>query len=229
MDSKKNPKADINIWRPIFLPVSFLTALSLMLIILNITLVDIKTNRFASNFEEIDEEDIEITRPEEQKPPPPPPKEQPPPELPEEIEVKEDDEELENELDLSSSETDEDDEFEMYEEEFAEPFISVEQMPLLGDCEDEQCTQTEIMKFIARNFRYPEIAKANGVEGKVILEFVVEKNGEVGRVKILKGLDKYVDEAAIDVINKLPEFTPGRQIGKAVPVKYTVPIRCTLG
>ncbi|MBE50907.1 MAG: hypothetical protein CMP51_04365 [Flavobacteriales bacterium] len=229
MDSKKNPKVDINIWKPIFFPVSLLAAASLILILLNITSVDIKTNRFASNFEEIDEEDIEITRPEEQKPPPPPPKEQPPPELPEEIEVKEDDEELENELDLTSSETDEDDEFEMYEEEFAEPFISVEQMPLLGNCEDEQCTQTEIMKFIARNFRYPEIAKANGVEGKVILEFVVEKNGEVGRVKILKGLDKYVDEAAIEVINKLPEFTPGRQIGKAVPVKYTVPIRCTLG
>ena len=229
MESKKNPKSDINIWRPILFPVSFLAALSLMLIILNITFVDIEKIRFVSNFEDLDEEDIEITRPEEQKEQPPPPKEQPPPELPEEIEVKDDDEELENELDLTSSETDEDDEFESYEEEYAEPFISVEQMPLLGDCEDEQCTQTEIMKFIARNFRYPEIAKANGVEGKVILEFVVEKNGEVGRVKILKGLDKYVDEAAIDVVNKLPEFTPGRQIGKAVPVKYTVPIRCTLG
>jgi len=100
---------------------------------------------------------------------------------------------------------------------------------MLGDCKDETCTQTEIMKFIARNFKYPEIAKANGVEGRVILEFVVEKNGKVGRVKILKGLDKHIDKAAINVVEKLPEFTPGKQIGKAVPVKYTVPIKCSLG
>ena len=79
---------------------------------------------------------------------------------------------------------------EIEEEEFAEPFISVEQMPMLGDCKDEECTQREIMKFISRNFKYPEIAKANGVEGRVILEFVVEKDGQVGRVKILRGLDK---------------------------------------
>ena len=115
------------------------------------------------------------------------------------------------------------------EEEFSEPFISVEQMPMLGACTDEACTQTEIMKFIARNFRYPEIAKANGVEGRVILEFVVEKDGKVGRVKILRGLDKHVDKAAIEVVEKLGDFSPGKQIGKAVPVKYTVPIKCTLG
>ena len=118
---------------------------------------------------------------------------------------------------------------EIEEEEFAEPFISVEQMPLLGNCKDEECTQAEIMKFIARNFKYPEIAKANGIEGRVILEFVVEKDGKVGRVKILRGLDKHVDKAAIEVVEKLGNFSPGKQIGKAVPVKYTVPIKCTLG
>ena len=105
---------------------------------------------------------------------------------------------------------------------------------MLGDCKNEDCTQSEIMKFISKNFKYPEIAKVNGVEGRVILEFVVEKNGKIGRVKILKGLDKHVDKAAIEVIEKLndkksPKFSPGRQIGKAVPVKYTVPIKCTLG
>tara|TARA_B000000475_G_C15587772_1_gene279267 strand:- start:109 stop:318 length:210 start_codon:yes stop_codon:yes gene_type:complete len=59
-----------------------------------------------------------------------------------------------------------------------QPFITVEQMFLFGDCEEEICTQTEIMKFIVRNFKYPEISKANGIEGRVILEFVVEKNGK---------------------------------------------------
>ena len=95
-----------------------------------------------------------------------------------------------------------------------QPLIMVEKMPLFGDCEDEICTQTEIKKFIARNFKYREISKANGIEGRVILEFVVEKNGKVGRIKVLKGLDKHLDKAAIDVIEKLPEFSPGKQIGK---------------
>ena len=143
-----------------------------------------------------------------------------------------------------------------------EPFIMVEQMPLFGDCEDEICTQTEIVKFVARNFKYPAIAKDNGVEGRVILEFVVEKDGTVGRVKILRGvhpnlyqnlnekeeeelrkkldlnkeeLQIWIDNAnnslnmaCIQVILNLPKFTPGTQIGKAVPVKYTVPIKCSL-
>jgi protein TonB len=144
-----------------------------------------------------------------------------------------------------------------------EPFIMVEQMPLFGDCEDEICTQTEIMKFVARNFKYPAIAKDNGVEGRVILEFVVEKDGTVGRVKILRGvhpnlyqnlnkkqekefrkildlnkeeLQIWIDNVnnslnmeCIQVILNLPKFTPGTQIGKAVPVKYTLPIKCSLG
>ncbi len=138
-------------------------------------------------------------------------------------------EELENELELEDAETDQDQIMDMEEGDIDEPFIMVEQMPLFGDCEDEICTQTEIMKFIARNFKYPEISKANGVEGRIILEFVVEKDGTVGRVKILRGLDKNIDKAAVNVLESLPIFKPGRQIGKPVPVKYTVPIKCTLG
>ena len=68
-------------------------------------------------------------------------------------------------------------------------FIVVEQMPLLGDCKDESCTANEIMKHIARNFKYPHIAKENGIKGKVFVEFVVEKDGKVGSVKILRGIE----------------------------------------
>ena len=164
----------------------------------------------------------------EVKPPPPPP------EIPEKIEIEwEDEEELENELEVDNAEADQDKMMEMPEE----AFMSVEKMPIFKDScnlnstfsDLEQCTQHHIMKFISRNFKYPEISKANGVEGRVILEFVVEKDGRVGRVKILRGLDKYIDKAAIEAVRKLPKFSPGRQIGKAVPVKYTVPIKCTLG
>ena len=232
MERKKNPKADLESKKGIFVLIGLIISLSLSILAYESKSYDnLDVGLGDLNIDDLDEEDIDITRPE-----PPPPKEEPPPppEVPEEIEIKENEEELENELEVDDAETDQDDMMEMPEEEFEEAFISVEKMPMLGDCKNEECTQSEIMKFIARNFKYPEIAKANGVEGRVILEFVVEKNGKIGRVKILKGLDKHVDKAAIEVVEKLndkksPKFSPGRQIGKAVPVKYTVPIKCTLG
>jgi protein TonB len=231
MERKKNPKADLESRKGIFILIGLIISLSLSILAYESKSYDNLDVGFGdANMDDLEEED---TRPE---PPPPPPKEEPPPppEVPEEIEIKENEEELENELEVDDAETDQDDMMEMPEEEFEEAFISVEKMPMLGDCKNEDCTQSEIMRFIARNFKYPEIAKANGVEGRVILEFVVEKNGKIGRVKILKGLDKHVDKAAIEVVEKLndkksPKFSPGRQIGKAVPVKYTVPIKCTLG
>ena len=233
MERKKNPKADLESRKGIFVLIGLIISLSLSILAYESKSYDnLDVGLGDLNIDDLDEEDIDITRPE----PPPPPKEEPPPppEVPEEIEIKENEEELENELEVDDAETDQDDMMEMPEEEFEEAFISVEKMPMLGDCKNEECTQSEIMKFIARNFKYPEIAKANGVEGRVILEFVVEKDGKIGRVKILKGLDKHVDKAAIEVVEKLntkkaPKFSPGRQIGKAVPVKYTVPIKCTLG
>tara|TARA_E500000331_G_scaffold299152_1_gene299340 strand:- start:83 stop:784 length:702 start_codon:yes stop_codon:yes gene_type:complete len=233
MERKKNPKADLESRKGIFVLIGLIISLSLSILAYESKSYDNLDVGFGDNMmDNLDEEEIDITRPE----PPPPPKEEPPPppEVPEEIEIKENEEELENELEVDDAETDQDEMMEMPEEVFEEAFISVEKMPMLGDCKNEDCTQSEIMKFIARNFKYPEIAKANGVEGRVILEFVVEKNGKVGRVKILRGIDKHVDKAAIEVVEKLndkksPKFSPGRQIGKAVPVKYTVPIKCTLG
>lgn len=233
MERKKNPKADLESKKGIFVLIGLIISLSLSILAYESKSYDNFDAGFGDlTMDELFEDEIDITRPE----PPPPPKEEPPPppEVPEEIEIKENEEELENELEVDDAETNQDDMMEMPEEEFEEAFISVEKMPMLGDCKNEDCTQSEIMRFIARNFKYPEIAKANGVEGRVILEFVVEKDGKIGRVKILKGLDKHVDKAAIEVVEKLntkkaPKFSPGRQIGKAVPVKYTVPIKCTLG
>ena len=227
MALKKKPESNLEIYTFIFLLIGFIASISASICAYEYKSYDaLVVDGFGDlEMDALEEEEIEITRPDEVKPPPI----EAPPEAPEEIEIKENEEELENELEVDDAETDQDDMIEIEEEEFAEPFISVEQMPMLGDCKDEECTQTEIMKFIARNFKYPEIAKANGVEGRVILEFVVEKNGKVGRVKILRGLDKHIDKAAIEVVEKLPIFSPGKQIGKAVPVKYTVPIKCTLG
>ena len=97
-------------------------------------------------------------------------------------------------------------------------FDMVEQMPTFPG------GQTELMKYIANNLKYPTIAQENGVQGRVICQFVVGSDGGVRDVKVVKTLDPYCDKEAIRVIMSMPKWIPGKQNGKAVSVKYTVPI-----
>ncbi len=85
-----------------------------------------------------------------------------------------------------------------------------------------------ILKDIARNFEYPSVARQNGISGRVIVSFVVEKNGSVSNVKVTRGLGYGLDEAAISAVKKLKNFTPAKQDGKSVRSYFSVPIRCEL-
>ena len=98
------------------------------------------------------------------------------------------------------------------------PFVVVEEMPMFpgGD--------SALLAYIGKNTKYPEAAKTNGVEGRVIVRFCVTDIGGVDRVSVLKGVDAELDAEAIRVVKTLPEFKPGKQGGKAVPVWYMVPI-----
>jgi len=104
----------------------------------------------------------------------------------------------------------------------ATPFVVVEEMPMFpgGDA--------ELLKYIADNTNYPEIAKENNIQGRVIVRFCVTSKGGVSQVSILKGVDPELDAEAIRVVNTLPAFKPGKQGGKPVPVWYMVPITFTL-
>lgn len=108
------------------------------------------------------------------------------------------------------------------EEPEAEPFVVVEEMPLFpgGDA--------ALLAFIAENTQYPEVAKENNIQGKVIVRFCVTSKGTVDRVSVLKGVDPELDKEAIRVVQTLPAFKPGKQGGKPVPVWYMVPINFTL-
>ena len=99
-----------------------------------------------------------------------------------------------------------------------EIFRSVEQMPQFpgGDA--------ALMKFLQSHINYPPMAAENNVQGKVILQFVVEKDGKVGEVKVARSVDKDLDREAIRVVKTLPRFTPGRQNGQPVRVWYTLPV-----
>jgi TonB family protein len=101
-------------------------------------------------------------------------------------------------------------------------YLSVEYMPEFvgGD--------SALLKFIGANIRYPEKAKANKVEGRVSAFFTVETDGSVSNPQIAKGIDPELDAEALRVLGSLPKFTPGRDKGKAVRVKYSVPVRFRL-
>jgi protein TonB len=86
----------------------------------------------------------------------------------------------------------------------------------------------ELLKYLAANTIYPENAKKNNIQGRIIVRFSVSATGTVNRVSILKGIDPDLDAEAIRVVNTLPAFIPGKQGGKAVPVWYMVPITFTL-
>ena len=139
-----------------------------------------------------------------------------------------DDVEIDDELDIEDVEADQDTEVaivemtEEEEEEEAEVFFIVENMPEFpgGDL--------ALRKHIAENVKYPEIAKENGLSGKVFVQFVINQKGEVENVKIARGVDPALDKEAIRVVQNLPKWKPGSQRGKPVRVSYTVPINFQL-
>jgi len=113
-------------------------------------------------------------------------------------------------------------EIEEEENEDAEPFVVVEEMPMFPGGE------VELLKYIMEHTQYPEVAKENNIQGKVIVRFCVTAKGGVDKVEILKGVDPELDKEAIRVVKTLPAFKPGKQGGKPVPVWYMVPINYTL-
>ncbi|MFN0048440.1 MAG: energy transducer TonB, partial [Cytophagales bacterium] len=85
-----------------------------------------------------------------------------------------------------------------------------------------------MQKFIASNIKYPRVASQQGLEGRVIVTFVINGQGEVTNAEVVKGIGGGCDEEAIRVIKMLPKWKPGKQNGRPVSVKFTVPIKFAL-
>jgi TonB family protein len=108
---------------------------------------------------------------------------------------------------------------EVYEEEEAIPFQLVEEKPSFqgGDA-------NTFSKWVNERLVYPEIAKENGVQGRVILSFTVEKDGSITKVRVLRPVDPSLDQEAIRLVSSSPKWKPGKQRGMVVPVTYTFPV-----
>ncbi len=94
----------------------------------------------------------------------------------------------------------------------------VEQMPTFPG------GQKALLQYISDNIKYPSIAQENGIQGRVVVRFVVKKDGSVGEVQVLRGVDATLDKEAIRVVKSIPNFIPGKQNGHAVNVWFTLPV-----
>ena len=232
-----------------FFQVGLIVALGFTLLAFNWTKADSNANFEAG--EMIVLEDIEQAPPRtEVKPPPPPP---PPPsnivDVPEE--------ELPDEVDdFVDSSIDPDDEVFV---ELSQPkpkplpkvvplppveddndgdiFMRVEKMPAFPGCEEldgserSKCTEKKVFNYIFSNLRYPAIARENNVEGTVVLSFVVNKQGKVDKLKILRDIGAGCGDAALSTLTKMQKeitFKPGQQQARAVNVQYNLPIKFKL-
>ena len=108
------------------------------------------------------------------------------------------------------------------EEEPDTPFVAVEQMPQFPGGE------AAMQEYLAKNIKYPAIAAENGIEGVVVVRFVVSKTGEIQDVEVLAPVDRALDDEAKRVIRSMPKWIPGKQNGNNVAVYFTAPIRFKL-
>ncbi|MEO9849854.1 MAG: energy transducer TonB [Reichenbachiella sp.] len=219
MELRKNPKIDLERKRSAFFNIGL--AISLLLVtsafewkFYNDGIVEIP-DHFDENFEEI----IEI--PPTVQPPPPPPVV----ELPRIIEI-EDDIEIEEEIKvIFDAEVDEDDVIEdiifdtpLDEEVVEEPLLFVEKMPEpLGGMDS-------FYRYVGKKMKYPNQARRMGIEGRVFVQFVVDKQGRLTEVQAIKGIGGGCDEEAVRVVKNTPQWSPGKQRGRPVKVRMVLPI-----
>ena len=229
MEIKKSPKADLENKKSTSILIGLVVALGIMFIAFEWSQRDVVVYEEAIQSAVVeDEEMIEVTFREETPPPPAP--EPPAPEtvLSDVIEIKDNTEEVET-VDFSA----EDDASQrvvvqapvaapVEEEEEQQIFVVVEKMPEFPGGEDA------MRRYLARNIRYPLIAQENGIQGRVICQFVVNADGKIVDVQVVRGVEASLDAEAVRVIQSMPSWTPGKQGGKSVRVKYTLPIRFKL-
>ena len=223
MEIKKTPKADLENKKTLFFEIGLMLALLFVFGAFEYKSYDKQTiDLSARAVDDTPEEIIPIT---EQKVKPPPP---PPPKQVTQIKIVDDDVEVDEDIDIDVD-ADDDTEMEEYippeeDEEIVETeiFTVVESMPEFPG------GMGELMKFLAKNIKYPPLAKESGIQGRVFINFVVEPTGAISNVKILRGIGGGCDEEAVRVVESMPKWKPGKQRGKNVRVSYNLPVKFTL-
>ena len=220
MQIKKSQQASLEDKKIVYVLMGFIFVLSLCYIALE------WTEKEVTKYEVVDEdflieEEVEIQQTTQETPPPPPP---PVVQEVEVLNVVEDDVETES-IEISTEDNKEEVviaapvEAPEEEEEEEVVFVVVESMPEFPG------GQQALFKYLGDNVKYPVIAQENGIQGRVICQFVVNKDGSIVDIEVVRsGGDPSLDKEAIRVIKSMPKWKPGKQRGKPVRVKFTVPV-----
>ena len=223
MEEKKSPKANLENKKLMFTQIGLIIALALAWAVFEIKSYD--KREFADvgrTVEVVEEEMVEITK-QEQKPQPV--------EVPKQttqIQVVEDDVEVED-VEINA-EVDQNEVIEEYvapeveEEEVVETeiFTIVEEMP------DFPGGMQKLADYLAKNIKYPQMARESGIQGRVFVNFVIEPDGHVSNVNVMRSLGGGCDEEAIRVVKSMPKWKPGKQRGKPVRESYILPVNFQL-
>ena len=224
MEVKKSQKASLENKRLLFVEIGFVLALLAVLFAFEWSSKEkADSGLLAENKELIEEEIIPIT----QETPPPPPELAKVPILSDQIDIIDDDIKvndniinLEDEANLGGENQD-------YVEEVKEEVVEEETSPVqLGEEKPKFMggDANEFSKWVNQRLVYPEVAKENGVQGRVMLQFTVGTDGSVSGVKVLRGVDPSLDKEAVRVVSQSPKWTPGKQRDRKVKVTYTFPV-----
>ena len=225
MEIKKTEQASLENKKLLFVEIGLVVSLAITLFAFEWTSTETETALLEDTTEILIEEEIISTQMET---PPPPPEAPKIPVLSDQIDIVDDEIEIEDDMfmnleDDASLGVEIMDYVEVVEEEVVEeeaiPFQLVEEKPSFqgGDA-------NQFSKWVNSRLVYPEIAKENGVQGRVTLQFTVEKDGTVTKVKVLRGVDPSLDKEAVRVVSMSPKWKPGKQRDRAVPVTYTFPV-----
>jgi protein TonB len=222
METKKTPKADLENKKSTWLLIGYVMALCTMFTAFEWSQKDVTIDTSRSVVGPIFEPEIPITVIEEKVIPPPPPE---PVKIVQTIEIVKDETEVAASNILSSEDTGEGVDIKYTPMVVEEPpviedeiFVSVEKMPEFPN------GMGALLQYLGKNIKYPTIAQENNVQGRVTVQFVVNKDGSIVDVVVVKGIDPYLDKEALRVVSGMPKWKPGEQRGKPVRVKYTVPV-----
>lgn len=224
MEIKKSEKANLENKKLLFVEIGLVISLLITFIAFNWTSKETKVSTLEAETEIVAEEEvIPIT----QETPPPPPSAPQIPVLSDQIDIVDDEIQVDDDM-FMGLEDDANlgveiiDYVEVEPEEVVEeaiPFMLVEEKPSFNGGDANQFSV-----WVNKRLVYPEIAKENGVQGRVTLQFTIEKDGSLTKIKVLRGVDPSLDKEAVRVVSSSPKWKPGKQRDRAVPVTYTFPV-----
>ncbi len=228
MEAKKTPKADLEKRRGLYLEIGLVVILALALVAFNIKSYDKEVKEVNTRVAQSEIDAEVLNTPPEERPPPPPPEQEI---VATDLKVVENDEQPMNEVGLINADDN--------ANKAQETFVKVEVKEEVEEVEEEVFLVVEddpefpgglsaLSQYLASNIKYPQLAKENNITGKVFVSFVVEKDGSVGQVKILRDIGGGCGAEAVRVVKAMPKWKPGKQRGKPVRTQFNLPVDFSL-